>query len=49
MTIPNCIDAFTRDLWENLDAQNKISLYVRYIDLQTGHTENRMVNKNKGA
>ncbi len=49
VTIPNCIDAFTRDLWENLDAQNKISLYVRYIDLQTGHTENRMVNKNKGA
>ena len=47
--IPNCIDAFTNDLWENLNEQNKISLYVRYLDLQTGHIENRMVNKNKGA
>ncbi len=45
--IPNCIDTFTNDIWENLDADNKISLYVRYIDLKTGEIESRMINKNK--
>ncbi len=44
--IPNCIDEFTKTIWENLNAQNKISLYVRYIDLATGNVENRMINKN---
>ena len=46
VNIPNCIDAFTNEIWESLDAQNKISLYVRYIDLKTGSVENRMINKN---
>lgn len=41
------IDAFTTDLWNALDAENKISLYVRYTDLATGAVESRMVNKNK--
>ena len=41
------IDVFTNELWENLDADNKISLYVRYIDLETGKEENRLINKNK--
>ncbi len=45
--IPNDIDAFTKTLWENLNENNKISLYVRYIDLATGKEENRMINKNK--
>ena len=45
--IPDCIDAFTDKLWNALDEDNKISLYVRYIDLETGETENRLVNKNK--
>ena len=40
------IDAFTTDLWNALDAENKISLYVRYTDLTTGAIESRMVNKN---
>ena len=40
------IDEMTKDLWENLNEQNKISLYVRYIDLATGEIENRMINKN---
>ncbi len=44
--IPNNIDEFTKDIWENLNEQNKISLYVRYIDLETGEIENRMINKN---
>lgn len=41
------IDAFTTALWNALDAENKISLYVRYTDLETGAIESRMVNKNK--
>lgn len=41
------IDAFTTALWNVLDAENKISLYVRYTDLETGAIESRMVNKNK--
>ncbi len=45
--IPDCIDELTNTLWENLNADNKISLYVRYIDLETGKIENRMINKNK--
>lgn len=45
--IPNCIDAFTKAIWENLNEQNKISLYVRFVDLETGAVENRMINKNQ--
>ena len=45
--IPNCIDKFTEDIWNNLDENNKISVYVRYIELETGEAENRMINKNK--
>lgn len=41
------IDAFTTSLWNALDEENKISLYVRYTDLATGAVESRMVNKNK--
>lgn len=41
------IDAFTTNLWNALDAENKISLYVRYTDLATGAVDSRMVNKNK--
>lgn len=43
--IPNDIDAFTKEIWEGLNEQNKISLYVRYTDLKTGTVENRMINK----
>lgn len=45
--IDNDIDAFTNNLWNNLDENNKISLYVRYTDLATGEEENRLINKNK--
>lgn len=45
--IPDCIDKFTDTLWNALDADNKISLYVRYTDLETGEIEERLVNKNK--
>ena len=41
------IDAFTAEIGENLDKENKISLYVRYIDIESGAAESRMINKNK--
>lgn len=46
VSVPNDIDELTKDIWENLDENNKISLYVRYVDLETGAVENRMINKN---
>lgn len=42
--IKNDIDEFTSMIWENLNNDNKISLYVRYVDLATGKVENRMIN-----
>lgn len=45
--IPNCIDEFTNTIWNNLNENNKISLYVGYVDLETGKTETRLINKNK--
>ncbi|MBR3780922.1 MAG: IMP cyclohydrolase [Clostridia bacterium] len=47
VAIPDDIDEFTSLIWENLNEQNKISLYVRYIDLETGKYDCRMINKNK--
>lgn len=45
--IPNDIDEFASDLWNGLNEQNKISLYVRYVDLITGEAESRTINKNE--
>lgn len=45
VAIGNDIDAFTNELWNALDEDNKISLYVRTVDLKTGEIENRMINK----
>lgn len=45
--IPDSIDEFTETLWNNLNADNKISLYVRYTELATGEFEQRLINKNK--
>ncbi len=47
VVIPNDINAFTDSLWTALDEDNKISLYVKYIDLTTGEAEERLINKNK--
>ncbi len=44
--IPNDMDAFTDMLWKNLNEENKVSLFVRYIDLKTGDYRTRIVNKN---
>lgn len=47
MAISNDIDEFADRIWNALDENNKISMYVRYVDLENGKVENRMVNKNK--
>ena len=47
IAIPDSIDEFTETIWNALDEDNKISLYVRYTDLVSGEVENRMINKNK--
>lgn len=44
--IPNNIDDFTNEIWTSLNESNKISLYVRYVDIESGVYENRMINKN---
>ena len=41
------IDELTKLIWENLNEDNKVSLFVRYIDLENGAYESRIVNKNK--
>lgn len=46
VAIPNDIDAFADTLWNALDADNRISLYVCGIDLATGETEEKLINKN---
>ena len=45
--IPDDIDAFTELLWNSLDTDNKVSLFVRYIDIADGTYETKIVNKNK--
>jgi hypothetical protein len=40
------IDSFTDLVWSSLDEQNKVSLFVRFIDIETGTYESRIVNKN---
>ena len=41
------MDAFTDMLWNSLNEDNKVSLFVRYIDIATGEAESVIVNKNK--
>lgn len=46
VAIPDDIDAFTNLLWDNLNADNKVSLFVRYMDIASGSVTTRIVNKN---
>ena len=46
VSIPNDIEKFTYDIWSNLNEANKISLYVRYTDLETNEIEEKLINKN---
>ncbi|MBQ5852013.1 MAG: IMP cyclohydrolase [Lachnospiraceae bacterium] len=45
--IPNDMDTFTNMLWESLNDENKVSLFVRYIDIATGEYKTTIINKNK--
>lgn len=41
------IDMFTNKMWNSLNEENKVSLFVRYINLASGTYESRIINKNK--
>ena len=41
------IDEFTNMIWSNLNEDNKVSLFVRFIDIKSGEYETRIINKNK--
>ena len=43
----NDIDEFTSTLWDSLNQDNKVSLFTRFIDIQTGEVQSRIINKNK--
>ena len=47
VSIPDTIDEFTTELWGNLDENNKISLFVRYTDMETHTVEQRIINKHQ--
>ena len=47
VSIEGDIDAFTASLWENLNEDNKVSLFTRFINPETGKAETRIVNKNQ--
>lgn len=44
--VANDIDEYTNTIWESLNEANKVSLFVRYISLEDGKTETRIINKN---
>ena len=46
VSIDGDIDSFTNDLWNALNEDNKVSLFVRFIYIATGEAETRIVNKN---
>lgn len=41
------LDGFTNEIWQNLHADNKVSLFTRFIDLESGAEETRIINKNQ--
>ena len=47
VAISGSIDAYTRTFWNALDPENKVSLFVRYINLLTGETQTKIENKNQ--
>ncbi len=46
ITIPSSIEEFTANIWENLNADNKISLYTQYINLSDETVLYKLINKN---
>ena len=47
VAIQDDIEIFTELLWNSLNEENKVSLFVRYIDIETGKYETKIVNKNE--
>ena len=47
VAVGNDIDVFTWLIWRHLNADNRVALYVRYTDIESGATESRVVNKNE--
>lgn len=47
ISVPDDMEAFTDLLWNSLNEENKVSLFVRYIDIETGKYETKIVNKNQ--
>ncbi len=47
VAIPDDIDAFASLLWDNLNEENKVSLFVRYIDIESGAVQSKIINKNQ--
>ena len=47
VSISGDIDTFTNKIWNSLNEDNKVSLFVRFIDIETGEYETRIVNKNQ--
>lgn len=47
VSISDDMDAFTQMLWSSLNEDNKVSLFVRYIDIETGEYRTTILNKNK--
>ena len=45
--VPDDIDAFTNEIWNALDEDNRISLYVRFTELENGEYEERLINRNQ--
>ena len=41
------IDTFAEKIWNSLNEDNKVSLFVRYIDIASNKAESRIINKNK--
>lgn len=47
ISINGSIDEFTENIWNSLNADNKVSLFTRFIEIETGKVESRIINKNK--
>ena len=43
--IPDSIENFTSEIWENLNEENKVSLFIRYIDIKSGISATKLINK----
>ncbi|MDE6607171.1 MAG: IMP cyclohydrolase [Lachnospiraceae bacterium] len=47
VSVPNDMESFAGMLWESLNEENKVSLFVRFIDIATGKYETKIINKNQ--